>query len=297
MSASPHSALDHDPPAKNMENVALSIDLNAAQVLNISCRGDGRQRVIKVAQGKTPLILKCYGLKRTRLKTLIRQFGSLFIAQESSITARARHDTERDVLTLWQREGFDVPALYPLPELPREFSCCLAMEWIPGSTAADMLQDKRIPLEFKKEIIARYAGVWAKRHTRALELGEPRLLQANSTLYHVFVSGDRLVHFDFEIIFSRKKDLERLIRREIVGVLRSLASAAGEDLVPLLDTLLRAYPNLSYFRQVAQELACYGTVPAVGWTAIFHRLARKNKRYRKRQNLIKVLNQALNRQG
>lgn len=286
-------ASPHDPAAKGKKNAIETIDLEKAQVLNTSRRGDGRQQILKVPRCQTFIILKCYGLKRSRLQMVIRQFGSLFLLKKSSITARARRNTELDVLALWKREGFDVPATYPLPEVPADFPCCLAMEWIPGPTMAEVLHDKNTSLTFKKEVIARYARDWGRRHARALELGEPRLLQENPTLSHVFISGDRLVHFDFEIVFTRKKDLERLVRREIVGVLQSLSKAGGDSFGTLLDTLLAAYPDLSCFRQTARELDRYGTVPVAGWTAIFHRLTRGIKHYRKRLKLIKTLDRAL----
>ena len=186
-----------------------------------------------------------------------------------------------------------MPDVYPLPELPADFPCCIAMEWISGPTIAALLLDKDTPLDHKKNIIARYAGIWAKRHARALALSEPRLLQENPTLSHVFVSNGRLVHFDFEIVFTRKKDLERLVRREIVGVLHSLAKTSEDDFRPLLDTLLDNYPDLTHFRQTARELLDYGTVPMLGWTAGLHRLTRKRKRYRKRMAFVKILNEAL----
>jgi len=276
-----------------MENAIKPIDLREAQVLNTSRRGDGRQRVMKVVHHEKFVVLKCYGLKRTRLKVLFRQLGSLFLVRKSSITAKARHATELDVLALWKREGFDVPEIYPLPEIPQNIPYCIAMEWIPCPTVAEVLQDDKKSLAFKKEVIARYARVWGKRHALALKLGEPRLLQENPTLSHVFVSRDRLVHFDFEMVFTRKKDLKRLVRREIVGILRSMSKASGDSFSPLLDTLLDAYPDLSYFRQTARELLLYGTVPVMGWTAIFHRLTRRKKRYRKRLNFTKTMAKAL----
>jgi integrase len=277
----------------DIDNTIKPIDFSKAQTLNISRRGDGMQRVVKVRHNEKSVVLKCYGLKRTRLRVLFRQLGSLFLVRKSSITAKARYDTELDVLSLWKREGFDVPKVYPLQKLPQDIPYCIAMEYIPSPTVAEVLQDNQKSLAFKKEIIARYAQVWGKRHARALELREPRLLQENPTLSHVFVFGDRMVHFDFEIVFTRKKDLRRLVRREIVGILRSLSKASGDSFSPLLDTLLDAYPDLSCFRQTAWELLRYGTVPVMGWTAIFHRLTRRKKRYRKRLYFTNSLGRAL----
>ena len=280
-----------------MESVVKTIDLSQAEVLNVSQRGDGRQRIIKVAHDKGFIILKCYGLKRNRLRALIRQFGSFFLIKKSSVTARGRRKTELAVLRLWNQEGFDVPDVYELSQPPPDYPCCLAMEWIPGPTLAEMLRDGNNTLDFKKDVIRQYARMWAKRHARALEISDARLLQENPTLSHVFFSNGRLVHFDFEIVFTWKKDLERLVRREIVGVLQSLAKAGGEDFEPLLDTLLDNYPELSHFRRTVEELYRYGTVPEVGWSAVLHLLTRKKKRYLKRQQFIDVLDRALQQRG
>ena len=47
-----------------------------AEVLAASKRGDGTHRVLKVEyRGKT-VVVKCYGLKGSRLQALSRQFGS-----------------------------------------------------------------------------------------------------------------------------------------------------------------------------------------------------------------------------
>lgn len=280
-----------------MESASKTIDLGGATVLNVSQRGDGRQKILKVPSDNGFIILKCYGLKRSRLRAMVRQFGSFFLIGKSSVTAGGRRATELAVMTLWKQEGFDVPALYDLPELPRDFPLCIAMEWIPGPTLAEVLRDDGLPLDDKKAIIAQYARIWAKRHAHALELNEPRLLQENPTLSHVFYSNDRLVHFDFEIVFTWKKDLERLVRREIVGVVHSLAKAGEDNFESLLDTLLDNYPDLSHFRRVVAELDRYGTVPEVGWSALLHLLTRKRKRYLKRRPFTAVLDRGLQKRA
>ncbi len=279
------------------ESITAAIDLGAAEVLNVSERGDGRQQILKVPCHDGFIILKCYGLKRTRLRALIRQFGSFFLIRKSSVTVSGRRATELAVMSLWKQEGFDVPEVYDLPELPQDFPLCIAMEWIPGPTLVQVLKDESYSPDLKKELIARYAKAWGKRHVRALELNEPRLLQENPTLSHVFYSNDRLVHFDFEIVFTWKKDIERLVRREIVGVVHALAKAGGENFEPLLDTLLDNYPDLSHFRQAVAELNRYGTVPEVGWSAVLHLLTRKRKRYLKRQYFTDVLDRALQKRA
>lgn len=280
-------------PGDRTGSAPQMIDLSNAQSLDVSGRGDGRHQVLKVPCGESFIVLKCYGLKRSPLKAFFRELVSRAVAVKSSSTAKARRDTELDVLTLWKQEGFDVPAVYPLSDLPADMPHCIAMEWIPGPTVAAVLQDGKISLTVKKELIARYAREWGARHARALALSEPRLLQEHPTLSHVFFSDDRLVHFDFEIVFTRKNDLQRLIRKEIVGVLRSLAKTGDDVFLPLLETLLQYYPAPSYFQQTARELSRYGTVPPMGWAAVFLRLTRNRKRYRKRNYFIDALNNAI----
>lgn len=283
-------------PEPNFNKSAISgkaIDLGQAEILNTSQRGDGRQQIIKLPCDNRFIILKCYGLKRSRLRALIRQFGSFFLVKKSSFTAKGRRETELAVLALWKREGFDVPDTYEPPLLPENFPYCIVMEWLPGPSMTAFLRDKDVSLDIKKQVVKRYAKAWGERHARAIELTEPRLLQENPTLAHVFVSGDRLVHIDFEIVFTWKKDLARLVRREIVGILDSMAKSGGDIFPSLLETLLETYPDLSHFRLAAEELLRYGTVPEVGWSAPLHLLTRGKKRYRKRRYFIDTLNTAL----
>lgn len=289
-----------EPSTPGSQPCLSKIDLGRAETLDISKHGDGRQRIMKVPCGDTFIILKCYGRKRSRLSTMTRQFGN-FIGGQSSMTAQGRRDTELAVLKLWQREGFDAPEVYDLAEPPPEFPFCLAMEYISGPPMVDVLWvwdgDGDYSLADKKEIVARYARSWGARHARALELKEPRLLQAHPSLRHVFYANDRLVHFDFEVVFTGTKNLDRLIRREIVGVLRSMSQVTGEQFEPLLNTLLDNYPDLDFFRQTARELSRYGTVPEMGWTAVFYRLMQGRKRYKKRRHFIETLEKTLARRS
>ena len=88
-----------------------------AEVLAMSKRGDGTHRVLKVDYQGEPVVVKCYGLKGSWLQALSRQFGSRLLLGKSTYTARGRQNTERAVLELWRREGFDVPRVLDLPLL------------------------------------------------------------------------------------------------------------------------------------------------------------------------------------
>ncbi|MHC4942715.1 MAG: hypothetical protein ACYTG7_06810 [Planctomycetota bacterium] len=275
----------------------IGITFNGAEpeLLDYSRRGDGGQRVLKITHEGTPMVLKCYGMKRGRLKTVLRQFGSLFIVGKSSITARGRHETEREVLALWTQEGFDVPKRLSVPELERKMDYCLVLEWLPGSLMTEALQQGKMPLPERIALVERFGRVFCARHDRAAALDEPRLLLENPTFDHVFVSRDRLVHFDFEIVFRKTGDIERLIRREIVGFTWSMAKMSGSDFPALLETMVSVYPARHRFALVLKELKQYGNVPVMAWVAPFQGFIRKKARYAKRGILTDALEKVMSR--
>ena len=190
------------------------------------CEKCNREVKALTHEGK-PVVLKCYGRKERPVRVALRQFGSLFIVGKSSITPGARCKTEHDVINLWRREGFDVPSLLAVPVPDPDLEPCLAMEWIPGTTLARVLLDSGVPVSRKQDLINRFTVILGRRHARAMSLKEPRLLFENPTFDHVFLSGERLVHHDFEIVFTGKRNIERLVRREIVGFLCSLAKVTS----------------------------------------------------------------------
>lgn len=245
--------------------------LENALVLNVSERGDGCHRVLRIEHEGKPVVVKCYGLKRSRLRAVLRQFGSLVIVGKSSVTAKARCRTEKETLALWHNEGFDVPRVYSI-DFP-SLEPCLAMEWIPGQTLSDLIQSSEESLETKKDLIRRFTEILARRHDRALALNEPRILFEHPTLNHLILSGDRLVHFDFEIVFTWKRDLERLIRRELAGFIRPLVRKSREEETDdLLEVMVRTYPEKARFRDVLNELEQFGSVPVLHWLQGFQKL-------------------------
>ena len=174
------------------------------ELLNFSRRGDGSHCIVKVMDGTTPMILKLYGRKRSNLRTRFRRYLSPFDVGQSSSIIQARIQTERAVLTLWQREGFDVPKIYSPAFLEGFDQPCLAMELIPGQTLTTFLHDTTIPLDRKKDIISRFCQEMARRHERALEQKEIRLLLFHPNMSRILISDDRLVYLDFEVVYTPK---------------------------------------------------------------------------------------------
>ena len=138
--------------------------------------------------GSTPLVLKLYGRKRSGLRAGFRRYLSPFDVGQSSSSIHARIQTEREVLALWQREGFDVPKIYSPAFLEGFDQPCLAMELIPGQTLTTLLHDTTIPLDRKKDIISRFCQEMARRHERALEQQETRLLLFHPNMSRILIS-------------------------------------------------------------------------------------------------------------
>jgi hypothetical protein len=277
---------------------SADIEIRGAEVLAFSRRGCGRHRVLRIEHRGEPAVLKLYGLKRSRLGTVLRQFGSRVILGKSSITAAGRRETERETLELWKREGFDVPALRDLVLPEAAGTPQLAMEFVPGPTMAQALSGRDLDLERKRELVTAFADVWSRRHARALELREPRLIFEHPTFDHVIVSDGRLVHFDFEIVIVRGWGLEDLVGREITGFLRSLSKSAGADFPHLLDALAGAYGDRSRLEGVRNDILQYGTVPVMPWMrhAPLRRLVARIHRGRKagaRRAIGETLDRAL----
>lgn len=281
----------------NKRDFKRDLERYQPELLDCSMRGDGGQQVLKVVYEGRPVVLKRYGLKRGRIKSWIRQIGSLGLVGKSSITPRARRNTEREVLGLWRREGFDAPRLLSIPELEETAEPCLVMEWVPGPRLSQVLGDSKVPIESRTEHIRRFSRTWGERHARALSHKDASLIVENPTFDHVLVSGERLVHYDFEIVFRRTSDLERLVRRELVGFVWSMAKWSGDDFSLLLQAMLDAYPEPGRFARVVYEIRRFGTVPVLAWTVPFHCITRRKKRYASRLHLLNILEDALQSQG
>ena len=276
-----------------MKDRSLPAGLENALVLNVSKRGDGRHRILKIEHEGKPVVVKCYGLKRSMFHAVVRHFGSLVIVGKSSATARGRCTTERETLTLWYNEGFDVPRVYPI-DIP-SLEPSLAMEWIPGQTLSNLIQASDESLERKKDLIGKFTEILARRHERALALNESRLLFEHPTLNHVISCGDRLVHFDFEMVFTWKRDLERLVRRELAGFIRPLVrKSKKEETDCLLGVMVRTYPEKVLLRHVLNELEQFGSVPVLHWLEGFQKLSffRKKGNTRTASTLARALKKA-----
>ena len=251
-----------------------------AHVLSISENGDGTHRVLTIEHEGAPLAIKCYGRKTGRLQAALRQYGVRHIIGKSDYSTNGRFQTERSVLKLWRSLGFDVPEILSPDFLAGIQQPCLALEWISGPTLAEVVRDPETPLEHKQELIARFAAITGKRHEEALRLREPRLLFEHPTFSHVFVSNERLVHFDFELVFTRTDCVERTIRHETAGFLKAVLRADSAISAELMQSFIAAYPDKHRIKKIVYDLQRFGTVPFLGWMEKFPGFFSLSKRYR-----------------
>lgn len=282
-------AISQMPSDSTGQNKRITFQGMPAAVLAASTRGDGTHRVLKVDLQGGPAVVKCYGRKGSRLQALSRQFGSRLLLGKSSYTARGRHDTERLALELWRREGFDTPRILDVEQLWQAGQPCLAMEFVPGQLLSKVLRSADEPLDRKKALVARFAETAGRRHARALELREPRLVFKHPTFSHVIVSGERLVHFDFEQTLTYAGNTERYARHEIAGFLCGLPYPDQETFFQLFNSFCAGYSDRGRIALVVNELRRFGTVPLAAWLVPFGRLLLCFRRYRKMAGLARAL--------
>lgn len=251
-----------------------------AQVLAASHRGDGRNITLKTVLNGRAVVVKVYGRRRGFFTTVMRWFDSRVIAGKSSDLARARCETERSVLELWRRTGFDVPAILEdaLPEAADRHS--LVIECVPGVSLRDLIRGRRAEARELTVILERFARDCRRRHDTALALKEPRLIHEHPSLRHVMVAGDRLVNLDFEVVFMGRHDIERIVSLEIAGFLRVLAKETKKAFPRYLEAFARAYGNKERLARVCRDVR-RGTLPIFGWLITLDLRLRRRVYYNK----------------
>jgi hypothetical protein len=251
------------------------------ELISSSKDGDGKHMLLKVVHNGCPLALKCYGLKRGRASSLLRHWLAPYGLGKSRFGVLERLKTEREVLQLWRMQGFDVPALL-VPDFMKDIrQPCTSMEWIPGRTLDAVLRCEETPFNLKRDVVAGFFEMMGRRHERALALREVRLLCEHPTCKHIIISDGHMAYIDFEVVYTPKKDLERVLRHEIAGFLYSIAKASKAQFPELLQVVFSSYPDSSRLNRVMDELRRFGTVPIHGWLEKFQKFFPLIKKYKK----------------
>ncbi|MBW2408185.1 MAG: hypothetical protein JRF72_00195 [Deltaproteobacteria bacterium] len=232
----------------NHQNEALPIDWPSgikAICLDRSHRGSGNHGVFLIETPQTQWVVKCYDHKRAGLQRLLSGLENIFTGR-SALDPESRFQTEKETLRTWRKYGFDVfqePDDVPSIALHLPH---LVFEFVSGRTLKEFFLDPAIEKQDKLAVLERFVPEWSRRHRLTLETGNHCLIQERATFQHVFLSAanDRLIYFDFEIVYTPRHSLKGIIAREIAGYLRSLFSAVPrKDYPAYLDTIVRAYPN------------------------------------------------------
>lgn len=220
-----------------------------ASCLDRSHRGSGDHGVFLIKTPQKQWVVKCYDHKRGRIQRLLGRWENFFTGR-SALDPASRFYTEKETLRTWRKYGFDVfQEPDDLPPISIDFPH-LVFEYVSGQTLKEYFLDPAIKKADKLTLLKRFVPEWSRRHRLALDTANRRLIQERATFQHVFMSAvdNRLIYFDFEIVYTSRHSLQGIIAREIAGYLRSLYSAVPRNDFPTyLDTLVRAYPYPEFF--------------------------------------------------
>ena len=213
--------------------------------LDRSHRGSGNHGVFLIETPQKQWVVKCYDHKRAGLQRLLSGLENN-VTGRSALDPESRFRTEKETLRTWRNYGFETfQEPDEFPSIAVRFPH-LVFEYVPGRTLKEFFLDPAIAKTRKLAVLKGFVPEWSRRHRLALETGDHRLIQERATFQHVFMSfaDDRLIYFDFEIVYTSRHSMKGIIAREIAGYLRSLFSAVPhKDYPAYLDTIVRAYPN------------------------------------------------------
>jgi len=216
-----------------------------AVCLDRSKRGGGRHGVFLIKSPQKQWVIKIYQHKRGPVQRIFSGLENYFTGR-SSLDPRTRFCTESKTLDIWQENGFDVfRRLKEPPPVSIDFPH-LVFEYVPGRTVKEYFLDPQIAKAHKLHTLKRFLPEWSRRHALALDTGNHHLIQERATFQHVFLSAanERLIAYDFEVVFTPRHSLPAIIAREIAGYIRSLFSAVPpEDFTDYLDVVFREYPR------------------------------------------------------
>jgi hypothetical protein len=224
------------------------------EILDRSLGGDGHQKILKVELEGGPVVVKLYGRKQGVLQAILRDIGSRAIGK-TSLRQRTRCATERAVLQLWSEHDLGVPELLPNRFQELDPQPYLVLEFIDGPSIWNILNDGDWSFEKEADLLRRFAIEWARRHELARQQREPRFIQLRAGLHHILVSGERQAAFDFEMCYTRRHPIDRLISLEILGYLRTLQAATGDNFERYLECVVQSYGNPAPFRRVREDAA------------------------------------------
>jgi hypothetical protein len=209
--------------------------------------------VVETKAGR--LVQKLYFPRKSPARENFRAALGFLRGIKSSPRAEVRRLTEASQLRHWREQGFDVPRLIEPAAAglgPGPYNLC---EFVEGDGLLQCVRrEGGRSLAERRGLLGRYAATWATRHSAALQLNDPRLLQEHGTLEHVIVSGERFVTFDHEQAFRPGAAVLPVVAKEFASSLRSLLKGCGpEAFEELLDALMSGYGNDDLLRSLSEH--------------------------------------------
>jgi tRNA A-37 threonylcarbamoyl transferase component Bud32 len=157
--------------------------------------------------------------------------------------ALERRDRELETLRHWLAHGYRVPEVQEgaFEGLENLEGPCLVMARLEGRSLEDLLRDPhRAPVE-KLERVRQALLDNARRHARAMELADPRLVHHDANSGNLFVAPDGIYHLDFETPLPRRPAAESAAI-EVAKLARWIARDLGrERLDEVLGAVVEAY--------------------------------------------------------
>ncbi len=206
--------------------------------------------IYKVCEGNSEYLIKLYRPRWRGWQEFTEPLFARLVIGTTGRDTRSRHATERAALTLWAREGFDVPRIYDKPLPPNLDPPALWMEFCPGPLLADILCDETVSWEEKARQLTRLGKESGRRHQRAVELAEPLLIQKHGSIVHTLLYQDRMVTIDLEGSFQPGFDLTEALAQELSGYLRSIAKHSGENADQAFQAFIHGYPSHELLKKI-----------------------------------------------
>jgi len=224
-----------------------------AEVLQAGGRGGTGNVLYYFSREQPPLVLKVYRFRRSRWGEFWKDISERVFEGKRGATAATRCATERLILDLWAREGFDVirPVERPLPdgvEMP-----ALWLTWCGAPVLSEVLADPGRPQAERLAWVERLGQSLSRRHSRAVELDEPLLVHEHGQIKHFFAQGGRLVAFDMEHGYKPSYPLVRAVARELAGGACSLARTDDSAEDQYLRVFAASYTNQPLAKEAVRE--------------------------------------------
>ena len=227
--------------------------LGKARTLRSSNEGSGNILLL-FGEGAGAKVLKLYRERRGRTKEVLSGFSHRMFERKRGTRAEVRYHTENLTLDLWESYGLDVFSRFSMPLPPSYAAPGLWFEYCEGDTVGKLIESSDVDAARKHECILHVGRATHARHFLALEHREPMLAQERGTLNHLFLSGERLISFDFEGGFLAGFPVIEALTQELAGLVRSIRRRAGSEELfeELVATFAQGYDDPALLRDIAR---------------------------------------------